>query len=65
VSKAQYYLRDDGVLMVEMRPGQFINKATAVQLGLVRASVLEDIERTMDKMKGPSATKGATAKRRH
>lgn len=48
-----------------MRPGQFINKAAAVRLGLVGASVLEDIERTLGKMKRPSASKRAKAKHRH
>lgn len=65
MSRAKYYLRDDGVLMVEMRPGQFINKEAAVRLGLIGASVLEDIDRTMRKMKRPSASKRAKAKRRH
>ena len=63
VSKPHYYVRDDGQLMVEMRPGQFISKAAAVRLGLVGASVLEDIERTMAKPKWPSAPKRAKAKR--
>ena len=64
MSKTHYYLRDDGELMVEMRPGQFISKAAAVRLGLVGANVLEDIERTMGKKERPSDTKRAKAKRR-
>jgi hypothetical protein len=64
VSRAHFYVRDDGELMVEMRPGQFINKAAALRLGLVSASVLEDIERTLGKMKRP-ASERTKSKHRH
>ena len=35
-SDRKSYLRDDGVLMVEVRPGQFINEELAGRLGLIK-----------------------------
>ena len=61
MTKAHFYVRDDGELMVEVRPGQFVNKATALRLGLVGASMLDDIERTLRKNGPPH--KGAKSKR--
>jgi hypothetical protein len=34
------YRRDDGALMVELRPGQFINEELAANLGLIRQNPL-------------------------
>ena len=33
------YRREDGALMVEIRPGQFINGELAASLGLIKARV--------------------------
>jgi hypothetical protein len=33
---AKHYIPDDGAVMVEVRPGQFINEAAAIGLGLVQ-----------------------------
>jgi hypothetical protein len=57
VSKAHlklsnYYVRDDGVLMIEVRPGQFVSE-TAARSGLVLSKVIEDIERIKSTLKRP------------
>jgi hypothetical protein len=63
MSKAHYYLRDDE-LMLEVHPGQFINKVAAVRLGLVGPNTVEDIERRL-RPKRPPITKRAKSKRAH
>ena len=35
-SKRKTYRREDGALMVEIRPGQFVNGELAVSLGLIK-----------------------------
>lgn len=56
-----YYLRDDGELMLEVRPGEFVSEAAARQ-GLVHASQLADVPH----IKGRLATaKRADLKPRH
>jgi hypothetical protein len=45
-----YYLRDDGELMIEMQPGEFVSE-TAVRRGLVQSSVLTDIHRIKNRLR--------------
>jgi hypothetical protein len=40
------YQRDDGVLMVEVRPEQFINEEAAAKLGLMKHHVLDPLQNT-------------------
>ena len=37
-SERNTYRREDGALMVEIRPGQFFNEELAANLGLIRQS---------------------------
>lgn len=45
-----YYLRDDGELMIEMQPGEFVSE-TAARCGLVPPSVLTDIHRIKGRLR--------------
>jgi hypothetical protein len=47
-----YYLRDDGELMIELRPGQFVSE-TAAHLGFVHPNVLADIGRIKGRLQRP------------
>jgi hypothetical protein len=40
-SKRKTYRREDGALMVEIRPGQFINGDLAVSLGLIKQTAID------------------------
>jgi hypothetical protein len=40
----RYYLRDDGELMLEMRPGEFISE-TAARRGLAHPQLLAEVHR--------------------
>ena len=53
---SSYYLRDDGQLMVEIRPGEFVSE-TAARLGLVHPNLLADIQRIKDRLYRPAAKK--------
>ena len=44
-----YYLRDDGQLMIEVQPGQFVSE-TAARLGLFHPNLLTDIQRIKDRL---------------
>ena len=69
MSKAQaklvnsYYMRDDGALMIEVAPGQFISE-TAARLGLVHPNMRADIERIRSKLKLPAGKKTPQEKAR-
>ena len=39
-SERKTYRRDDGALMVEVRPGQFVNEELAANWGLINASAV-------------------------
>jgi hypothetical protein len=47
------YLRDDGELMIEVQPGEFVSE-TAAQRGLVDPSVLTNIASVKGRLKSPS-----------
>ena len=47
---SNYYVRDDGVLMIEVQPGRFISE-TATRSGLVHSKVIEDIDRIKSTLK--------------
>ena len=47
-----YYLRDDGELMIEVQPGEFVSESAA-QRGLVHPNVLADIARIKAVLKRP------------
>jgi hypothetical protein len=53
-----YYLRDDGVLMIQARPGHFINETVAAGFGLVPA----DIERIRGELERRAGKKPSKAK---
>jgi hypothetical protein len=61
---ANHYIRDDGAVMVEVRPGQFINEAAAIGLGLVQPYV-EDPGHIKPKNKLLRRKKTSNAKGRH
>lgn len=46
-----YYVRDDGELMLEIRPGEFVNE-TAARRGFVEPNVLSDIHRIKGRLQG-------------
>jgi transposase-like protein len=48
-----YYLRDDGQLMIEVQPGQFVSE-TAAQLGLFHPNLLADIQRIKGRLQRPA-----------
>jgi hypothetical protein len=54
---AKHYIRDDGAVMVEVRPGQFINEAAAIGLGLVQDRVIKPKTKLLRRKK-TSNTKG-------
>jgi hypothetical protein len=45
-SKRKTYRREDGALMVEIRPGQFINGDLAVSLGLIKQTAIDALQNT-------------------
>jgi hypothetical protein len=47
-----YYLRDDGELMVAVKPGEFVSE-TAARLGFVHPNLLADIERIKGRLGQP------------
>jgi hypothetical protein len=47
-----YYLRDDGELMIEVKPGEFVGE-TAARLGFVHPNLLADIERIKGRLGQP------------
>jgi hypothetical protein len=48
-----YYLRDDGELMIEVQPGEFVSE-TAARRGFVHPNVLADIHRIKGRLRrGP------------
>jgi hypothetical protein len=61
---AKHYIRDDGAVMVEVRPGQFINEAAAISLGLVQPDV-EDPRPIKPKTRLLRRKKTSNAKGRH
>jgi hypothetical protein len=68
VSKADpklpnYYVRDDGVLMIELQPGRFISE-TAARSGLVHSKVIEDIQRIKSTLKPPGNKRRSKLKTR-
>jgi hypothetical protein len=44
------YFRDDGELMIEMQPGEFVSE-TAVRRGLVHPIVLNDVPRIKGRLR--------------
>ena len=48
-----YYLRDDGQLMIEVQPGQFVSE-TAARLGLFHPNLLADIQRIKGRLQRPA-----------
>jgi hypothetical protein len=56
------YQRDDGVLMVEVRPGQFINEEAAAKLGLLKQGVLDPLQTSGDS-RDRQALRRASARR--
>ncbi|MGH9806042.1 MAG: hypothetical protein ACRD9W_02050, partial [Terriglobia bacterium] len=52
-----YYLRDDGELMIEVKPGEFVTE-TAARSGLLPSSILTDISRIKGRLgRLPRATR--------
>ena len=49
----QAYFREDGMLMIEVRPREFISE-TAARLGLVHPNFLSKIDRIKSKLKRPA-----------
>ena len=56
-----YYLRDDGELMLEMRPGEFISE-TAARRGFAHPKLLTEVHRIKGRL---SLTKRANPKPPH
>jgi hypothetical protein len=54
-----YYLRDDGELMIEVQPREFVSE-TAARLGFVHPNVLADIQRIKDRLQRPAGKKPST-----
>ena len=48
-----YYFRDDGQLMIEVQPGQFVSE-TAARLGLFHPNLLADIQRIKGRLQRPA-----------
>ena len=48
-SETRTYRRDDGALMIEVRPGQFISESAAAALGLLKKSGLTPAKPVSDK----------------
>jgi hypothetical protein len=57
-----YYLRDDGELMIEVQPGEFVSEAAA-RSGLVHPNVLADIHRIKGRLRRPPRSLLATKPR--
>ena len=47
-SENRTYRRDDGALMIEVRPGQFISESSAAALGLLKPSGLKQAKPNAD-----------------
>jgi hypothetical protein len=58
---SRYYLRDDGQLMVEVQPGEFVSE-TAARLGLVHPNMLADIQRIKGRLQRPAGKKPSNGK---
>jgi hypothetical protein len=59
-----YYIRDDGELMVEVKPGEFVSE-TAACLGFVHPNLLADVERIKGRLGRPPRRQLANPKPRH
>ena len=51
-SEKRTYHRDDGALMIEVRPGQFISENAAAALGLLQQSGLNPAKPASDSRRG-------------
>lgn len=58
---SRYYLRDDGQLMVEVQPGEFVSE-TAARLGLVHPNLLADIQRIRGRLQRLASKKPSNGK---
>jgi hypothetical protein len=61
---SNYYIRDDGKLMIEVQPGEFVSEAAA-RSGLVHSKVISDIERIKNAIKHVSKKKPGKVKKRY
>ena len=57
-----YYLRDDGELIIEVKPGEFVSESAA-RRGLVHPNVLADIHRIKGRLRRPPRRQLANPKR--